>query len=153
MKLIKCKKCGSAIVTEDALLERMNDTIHELTEKARNPKNKKNANSYLAEASNVTKMMKGILHNTAQMEERKVTCSLELSEIVHYLLQNNLITHEKLDELRAIARNKAKERNIQNQKELDRIYGNYKSLYTPCNKTKNDSTANKAIEALSYTSK
>lgn len=35
MKLIRCRKCGAALVTEDALIERMNDTIHELNEKAR----------------------------------------------------------------------------------------------------------------------
>ena len=71
MKLIRCRKCGAALVTEDALIERMNDTIHELNEKARHSKNGKIAKSYLAEAASVTKMMKGILHNTAQMEARK----------------------------------------------------------------------------------
>ena len=84
MKLIRCRKCGAALVTEDALIERMNDTIHELNEKARHSKNGKIAKSYLAEAASVTKMMKGILHNTAQMEARKSGSSYELSEIVHY---------------------------------------------------------------------
>lgn len=71
MRLIHCRKCGAALVTEDALIERMNDTIHELNEKARHSKNGKIAKSYLAEAASVTKMMKGILHNTASMEARK----------------------------------------------------------------------------------
>lgn len=51
MKLIRCRKCGAALVTEDALIERMNDTIHELNEKARHSKNGKIAKSYLAEAA------------------------------------------------------------------------------------------------------
>lgn len=148
MKLIHCKKCGAAIVTEDALLERMNDAIHELNEKARREKNGKKANSYLAEAASVTKMMKGIIHNTAQMEDRRITCQLEMAEIVHYLRDNNLISDEKLDELRAIAREKAKERNIENQRELDRIYGNYKAMYTPSNNTKADTTAKKAMKNM-----
>lgn len=38
MRLIRCRKCGAALVTEDALIERMNDTIHELNEKARHSK-------------------------------------------------------------------------------------------------------------------
>ena len=59
MRLIHCRKCGAALVTEDALIERMNDTIHELNEKARHSKNGKIAKSYLAEAASVTKMMKG----------------------------------------------------------------------------------------------
>lgn len=145
MRLIHCKKCGSAMVTENALIERMNDAIHELNEKARRSRNGKAANSYLAEAASITKMMKGIIHNTAQMEDRKITCAMELAEIVHYIRFNNLVTDEKLDELRQIAREKAKVRNAENQKEIDRIFGEYKSLYTPFNNTKSDSTANKAI--------
>ena len=90
-------------------------------------------------------MMKGIIHNTAQMEDRRITCQLEMSEIVKYIRNNNLITDEKLDELRAMARDKAKERNLANQKEIERIYGEYKSLYTPFNNTKADITANRAI--------
>ena len=100
MRLIRCRKCGAALVTEDALIERMNDTIHELNEKARHSKNGKIAKSYLAEAASVTKMMKGILHNTAQMEARKSGSSYELSEIVHYIREKGLISDEKLDELR-----------------------------------------------------
>lgn len=145
MRLIHCKKCGSAMVTENALIERMNDAIHELNEKARRSRNGKAANSYLAEAASITKMMKGIIHNTAQMEDRKITCAMELAEIVHYIRFNNLVTDEKLDELRQIAREKAKVRNAESQKEIDRIFGEYKSLYTPFNNTKSDSTANKAI--------
>lgn len=145
MRLIHCKKCGAAMVTENALIERMNDTIHELNEKARHSKNGKIAKSYLAEAASVTKMMKGIIHSTAQMEERRITCVCELSEITHFLRTNNLVSDEKLDELRQIAREKAKIRNAENQKEIDRIYGEYNSLYTPFNNTKSDPTANKAI--------
>ena len=148
MKLIHCKKCGAALVTEDALLERMNDCIHELNEKARRSKSGKVAKSYLAEAASVTKMMKGIIHNTAQIEDRKITCQLEMAEIVHYLRENHLISDKKLDELRAIAREKAKERNRENQRELDRIYGNYRAMYTPSNNTKADTTAKKAMKNI-----
>ena len=145
MRLIHCKKCGAAMVTEDALIERMEDTIHELNEKARSSKSSKIANPYLAEAASVTKMMQGIIHNTAQMEDRRITCQSEMAEIVHYLRKNNLITDEKLNELRLIAREKAEVRNAENQKQIDRIYGKYNSLYTPFNNTKADPTAKKAI--------
>ena len=146
MKLIHCRKCGAALVTEDALIERMNDTIHELNEKARYSKNGKVAKSYLAEAASVTKMMKGILHNTAQMEARKSGSGYELSEIVHYIRENDLISDEKLDELRKTARERAKIRNEENQKEIDRIYGKYRGGYIPSNNTKSDKTAEKAIK-------
>ena len=145
MRLIHCRKCGAALVTEDALVERMNDTIHELNEKARHSKNGKIAKSYLAEAASVTKMMKGILHNTAQMEARKSGSSYELSEIVHYIRENNLVSDEKLDELRKIARERVKIRNEENQREIEKIYGKYKGTYIPSNNTKSDKTAEKAM--------
>ena len=145
MRLIHCKKCGAAMVTENGLIERMNDTIHELNEKARRSKHSGIAKSYITEAASVTKMMKGIIHNTAQMEDRRITCACEMAEIIHYIRVNNLVSDEKLDELRKIAREKAKQRNAENQKEIDRIYGVYQSSYTPFNNTKSDPTANKAI--------
>ena len=129
MKLIHCKKCGAAITTDDGLIERMNDTIHELNEKARRSKRGSIAQSYLAEAASVTKMMKGIIHNTTQIEDRRLTCSCELAEIVHYLRKNKLVSDEKLDELREIARKKANAKNTENQREIDRIYGVYNSSH------------------------
>lgn len=146
MRLIHCKKCGSAIVTEDSLVERMQDYIAELNQKARKCKKYSDKCSYIQEASSVTKMMKGILHNTAQMQERKVTCNCELSEIVHYIRENHLVSDEKLDELRSVARGKAKLKNEQEQKEIERIYGNFQNLRTPFNKTKSDPTANAALK-------
>lgn len=145
MRLIHCKKCGAALVTDDALIERMHETIHELNEKARKSKHGGIAKSYLAEAASVTKMMKGIIHNTAQLEYRRTTVQAELSEIVAYINKHNLIPDDVMNELRKTARMKAKERDAENQKEIDRIYGAYNSLYSPVNKTKADPTANKAI--------
>ena len=128
MRLIHCKKCGAALVTEDALIERMNDAIHELNEKARHSKNGKVAKSYLAEAASVMKMMKGIIHNTAQLEDRKVTCAAELSEIVHYVKENNLISDEKLSELREKARKRARIRNEKTKKKLTDCTENIKGF-------------------------
>lgn len=148
MRLIRCKKCGSAITTEDGLIERMNDTIHDLNEKARRSKDGRVAKSYLAEAASVTKMMKGIIHSTAQIEERKNTLSAENAVLVHYLINNNLITWEKLDELREIARQRAEAKNKEDQARIDQIYGKYTSLYTPSNNTKADPTAKAAISNI-----
>lgn len=145
MKLIHCKKCGHPMITEDAIVERMNDTIHELNEKARKSKNGKIAKSYLAEAASVTKMMKGILHNTANIEARTARSGMYLRILVEYLLANNLITEDKLKELNEQADKMIEEKNAADQKELERIYGNYKKLYTPSNNTMSDPTADKAI--------
>ena len=145
MRLIHCRKCGAALVTEDALIERMNDTIHELNEKARHSKNGKIAKSYLAEAASVTKMMKGILHNTAQNGRQESGSSYELSEIVHYI-REMILFPMKARRVKKNCKRKSKIRNEENQKEIDRIYGKYKGGYVPSNNTKSDKTAEKAIK-------
>lgn len=148
MKMIRCRKCGASMISEDGLIERMSDTIHELNEKARKSKDGRIAKSYLAEAASVCKLMKGVIHNTTALESRKITCQSEYSELVYYLRSHGLISEEKLQEIREIARKKAKQKDLENQKELDRIYGQYKKLYMPANKTKADPTAKKAIKQV-----
>lgn len=59
--------------------------------------------------------------------------------------KKNLISDEKLDELRKTARERAKIRNEENQKEIDRIYGKYRGGYIPSNNTKPDKTAEMAM--------
>ena len=148
MKLIHCRKCGAPLVTDDAIIERMQDYAHELNEKARKCKDKNKAISYTHEAASVMKMIKGIIHNTTQIEERKTTCQCELGEIVHYIRENNLISDETLDSLREKAREKAKERNKENEMKIKRLYGSFHAMYTPSNNTKRDDTAQKAINNL-----
>ncbi len=61
------------------------------------------------------------------MEERKTSVLNELSEIIHYIRFNNLVSDEKLDELRKIAREKAKEKNKKDEREIKRVYGEFES--------------------------
>jgi len=148
MKLVHCKKCGAAIVTEDALLERMQDMVNELAEKQRKCKRQIDRDSYAAQIKSITKMMTGIRHHYSQMEERKTTVLSELSEITHFILANNRVTPDELDVLRKIAREKADKKNKAEQAEIERIYGEYKTTYDPFNRSNSDKTANQAIRHL-----
>lgn len=117
MRLIKCRKCGATLCTDESFIENMMDMVHELNKKARRSSGKK-AQSYIGEAASITKIMKGIIHQTAQMEERKITCQCEMSEIVNYIRTEHLVSDEKLNELRTVAREKAERKNAENQKEI-----------------------------------
>lgn len=145
MKIIRCKKCGSPVCTDEAIIERMSDTIQELHEKSRHSKGLK-SQSYLAEAAAVKKILVQIIHCTSQIEERKETKTAELGEIVHYLRAHKLITDDKLDELKEIARQKVKAWNKADENHIKELYGEYKSHYVSYNNTKADPTANKAIK-------
>lgn len=103
-------------------------------------------NLYAQQSAQVYKMMKQIIHLTAQTDEYARKASQEKSVLVHYLLQNNLITMEKLNELALVARERAKAANERDQKQIEAIYGSFQSECI--NRSKADPTANKAIREV-----
>ena len=142
MKLIRCKKCGTVVSSSDTYLEQMILAMNECNRKALTGP-KYDRNSYVQQAIQIRKMITHVQHLTYTMEERKATVLSELSEIVHYLRVNNLITDEKLNELRDIARHRAALKNKQEEEAIDKLYGNFENLFV--NRTRSDTTANKAI--------
>lgn len=146
MRLMKCKKCGTPMMLDTYAVENMYCAMQECNEKARKAKNPSLRNSYVQEASQIRKMISQTIHRTTQIEERKNTFLCELSEIVHYINENNLISHEKLNELRKIAREKASIKNKEDENQIKKIYGEFESALT--NRSKKDPTAHKAIKEL-----
>ncbi|MBE6067967.1 MAG: hypothetical protein E7211_09790 [Clostridium lundense] len=146
MRLVKCRKCGTPIMLDNVIEENMFLAMQECNEKARKVRNVALKNSYIQEASQIKKMITQIQHRTTQMEERKNTVLCELSELVHYLRFNKIITDEKLNELRAIAREKAEIANKNDEDTIKKIYGDFESILT--NRSKKDPTSYKAIKNL-----
>lgn len=140
MRLIKCRKCGATICTEETMQERILDAIEELNERAR--KDRKNASSYLQQAASYKKLLTQILHRTAQYDSDLRRIRNEQKVLVSYVLQNGLVSHEKLNELEKIARERSAENDKKDAEEIERLYG---CLPNPLiNKTKGDPTARKA---------
>ena len=147
MRLLRCRKCGTFITTQDTMVENMMEEINRLNrlaEKAARGKDKSLINVYQQQSAQVSKLMKQILHLTAQKDAAYRVEKQEKSVLVHYLLTNNLITHEKLNELNEIARIKVEEKNKADQAEIERLYGDFESTLT--NRTKNDPTAKAAMK-------
>lgn len=140
MKLIKCRKCGATIATDETFVQRMLDDINELSEKSR--KDKRNACSYLQQASAIKKIMTQYLHRTAQMDNERGRLLYEYKTLVHYVLDNGLISQEKLNEINEIARKRFEEKNEQEQREVDRLYGAFENI--SINRTKADPTEREA---------
>lgn len=144
MKLIKCRKCGATICTDQTFQERMLDCINELSEKAR--RDKKNAGSYLQQASAVKKIMTQYLHRTAQMDEHRMRLLYEHKVLVHYVLDNGLVSQEKLNELDEIARKQYAEKQKYNQQEVEQLYRGFDNI--TFNRTKSDPTEDKALKGM-----
>ena len=142
MKLVKCRKCGTAVMTDDTLLESMIGTMNELNKLA--IKDKSNRPAYQQQVKQLTKMINQVMHRTSAIEMRKCLQSEKLSVLIHYLFENNLITMEKLDEIEIIAKERVKKKNAEDEAAIEALYGAYKSDFT-FNKTKSDPTANRAI--------
>lgn len=140
MKLIKCRKCGATIATDETFIQRMLDDINELSEKAR--KDKRNSGSYLQQAAAIKKIMTQYLHRTAQMDDHRMRLLYEHRALVHYVLDNGLISREKLNELDEIARNQFNEKSKFNQQEVERLYRGFENI--SINRTKADPTERKA---------
>ena len=142
MRLIKCRKCGATIATDETFIQRMLDDINILSAKA--SKDRKNSNSYLQQASAIRKIMQQYLHMTAQKDEESRRLRLEHKALVHYVLNNGLISQDKLQELDDIARKEFAEKQQSDQEIIQRLYGDFENI--SINRTKADPTERKATK-------
>jgi len=144
LRLIRCRKCGTAISSFDNYFEQMILAMGELNQKALKCHGS-DRNLYLQQIAQLKSMIKQVQHLSGQIEERKTTVLCELSEIVHFLRENVVIADSTLSYLKEIGRKKAKIKNQQDEAKINAIYGDFENIFT--NKTKRDETANRAIGA------
>lgn len=142
MRLIKCRKCGATIATDETFIQRMLDDINILSEKAR--KDRLNSASYLQQASAIRKIMQQYLHVTANTDEHKVRMTNEMSVLINYIRENNLITDEKLKELSTEAREKAAHKISQEEERVNELYRGFENI--TINRTKADPTERKGMK-------
>lgn len=146
MKLLRCRKCGAMITTQDTMVDCMMAEVERLNRLAENDAkyNKGRLKStYEQQSSQVYKMMRQIVHLTSQMDESSRRLNQEKGVLVHYLLSNGLITKEKLHELEEKARERAAQANERDQRQIEAIYGEFQGSIH--NRTKADPTARKAM--------
>lgn len=140
MRLIKCRKCGATITTDETFIQRMLDDINILAEKAR--RERKNANSYAQQAAAIRKIMQQYLHTTANMDERRRELQCKLSILWNYVHDNNLIEDETLNSLMCEAEAIAQERIKAEEERVNELYRGFDNI--SINRTKRDPTEKKA---------
>lgn len=144
MRLIKCRKCGATIATDETFIQRMLDAINELSDKAR--KDRRNAPSYLSQAAAIKKIMQQYLHVTANMDTHKRRLTNEMSVLISYIRENNLISDEKLAELTAIARERAAEKEAKEEEHIEELYRGFENI--SINRTRYDPTEKRGLKGL-----
>lgn len=141
MRLIKCRKCGATIATDETFIQRMLDDINALSERAR--KDRRNAQSYLSQAAAIRKIMQQYLHCTAQMDAIILEARAELSALIIYVRENNLVTDEKLAEITSKSREESRRRQKQLEERVNELYRGFENI--SINRTKADPTERKGM--------
>ena len=141
MRLIKCRKCGVTIATDETFIQMMLDDINALSEKAR--KDKRNAQSYLSQAAAIRKIMQQYLHCTAQMDAIMLETRAELGALIIYVRENNLVTDEKLAEITSKSREESRRKQKQLEERVNELYRGFENI--SINRTKADPTERKGM--------
>ena len=144
MKLIKCKKCGTPMASNDLMIQRLLDGMEEANKNALKTKNGAHRNAYVQQASQYKQLIKSITHATTQLEERKTQERAELKELVRYLMDNNIMTSEEIALIQDSARKKVA---IVVKEERQKISKLYQDGYNELsNKSKSDITYKKVVK-------
>lgn len=146
MKLIKCKKCGTPIASNDLMLQRLLDGMEEANKNAMKSRNNSQRNVYIQQASQYKQLIKSIIHTTTQLEERHRYLNAELKELVRYLADNEIMTYDEIGLIQNKAREKAQKGMDEDRKRLNKLYQDaYNEL---SNNSKVDATYKQAIKTM-----
>ena len=145
MKLIKCRKCGATIMTDETLLSTMQEEYNALVKKSHRAKGA-DKQIIAQQLKHISKMMTAVCHNTAEAETRKSEAYNNLHLLRRYLLDNGLVDTATLDRIRDEARAMTKKKAAEDEKAIAEIYGGFENIL--CNNTKGDPTATKAINNI-----
>ena len=143
MQLVKCRKCGATVMSNDTLLSNMQEEYNELNKKSQKTKGA-DKQLLVQQMAHITKLMRQALHNNSELELRKYEAYYELRELRLYLVNNNILNYDILDELRTKARATAKEKVAESERALNNLYGEFMNICN--NNTKSDPTAREAIK-------
>lgn len=142
MKMLYCKKCGTAMFADESLAQNVLDKINEAVDRARRcPPRYRNA--AIQEAAEYRSVYKALMHNITQKEYAETVSPIILKALTEEIKARKLMTDEEVariyDEGKALAR----KRKEVAEKEEARIYGTFK---TTCNRANSDPTADAAID-------
>lgn len=133
MKLLRCAKCGYVLSTEEGYVQNILDEVEVLWKAAEKEKNGRKYNLYSQKAAQMGKIARLILHYMSTQNERARVSETERGVIVRYLLEEKLITPEKLDELYAEAAKIVDERNQQDRAKIEELYGESRNIVAGMN--------------------
>lgn len=136
-KVLRCPKCDHVITGQDEFVEnvmqRYDDNLRKLTY-ARGAKNQQ----LLQENAMLKSYLKQVIHYRSEIDRATCKATYFNRILIQYMSDNGLITKEKMDELGELATERMNKSLEKHSKELERIYGDYNSIFN--NAIKSDPT-------------
>ncbi len=143
MKLVKCKKCGSTVMTSETLLTTMQEEYNSLIKKSQRAKGS-DKQIITQQLSHIKKMMVAVCHSNSEMETRKNVAYNEVLLLKKYLVENNIVPQEMLDNIQSKARELARTKSLEDEKKIAELYGEFENHFY--NRVKSDPTAKKVLK-------
>lgn len=146
MKLIRCHKCGTVVISEESFLQNILDAMDEACRRARRAKSRSERTALLQEASEYKAMYRSFMHHLTERDRAAHNeSSFIVSEIHKHLRSGGTVTADNFQSLCDKGKARAAAIKQQEDKELTRIYGAFDSI---CNRTMPSPTERAAMKHL-----
>lgn len=142
MKMLYCKKCGAAVISDETLLQSILDRMDDAQEKALRAKNNAEKQILLHQAAEYKTMYKSLMHNITSREYAEAVIPYILREMLSVVKDRKLLTDAEIEKIYADGKVKAKKVQDHTRKLEKEIYGDFEAA---CNRSKRDPTADAAI--------
>lgn len=142
-KVLRCPKCDHVITGQDEFVENIMERYNHNLQKLRFVPGMR-GQRLLQENSMLKSYLKQVLHFRSEIEMCQIENRYLNKELIAYLLNNGLMTAEKVNELHEIAREKMNKSLEARSKELEKVYGDFNSIFS--NVIKSDPTLAAAMK-------
>ncbi len=140
MKMLRCRKCGAAVISDESLIQTILDLHEDAVSRAKTCAPKKRP-AVLAEVAEYKSMYKALMHNISNKDYAEAVTPYILHILVNEIKARKLLTEEELDACYSKGREQARIRKEQAEKEIQRIYG---QALTACHLPYRDPTGDTA---------
>jgi hypothetical protein len=144
MKLVRCQKCGTVVISDDTFLQNILDAMEEACRKARRAKSGYEKNVALHEAAEYKAMYRSFMHHLTERDKAEHNVdSFVIKELYHHLVDSGKLTDAEFLAIQKRAETKAKAVRAAEEKEINAIYGNFETI---CNRTMPSPTERAALK-------
>lgn len=129
MKLIRCHKCGTVVISEESFLQNILDAMEEACRRARRAKSRYERDARLHEAAEYRSMYRSFMHHLTERDRAAHNeSSYVLSELHKHLRSGGTITMDNFQALCDKGKERAAAAKLREERELATIYGGVRSI-------------------------